>query len=271
MRRWLGKGWDMTVRHKYVGVLLFLYRLLWGFFLFRLVDSVVTPVLARYPDLHPNADAIPLFLIEAEFRLLRTDLLDPLLWLLAGLLLFRMIVSPLINAGLYYSFRHSEEEKSGTRMLAGIRQAWKPVVLLYWLENALALLPAVWLLPMAKDRFFSAGSPGSWIRELLPYAAGWLIWGFVVHVLFQCLQFGAVSREGFGKALMQALSRAMPLLAVSLAMAGIGAAASAAVSSVSLLWSGFIAVALHQAFHFVRTLLSLWTAASQFAVWRGNE
>ncbi|MBW5448682.1 hypothetical protein GE107_21795 [Cohnella sp. CFH 77786] len=269
MKKMLGRGWDMTVRHKYVGILLFLYRFLWGFFLFRLVDSVVTPVLARYPDLHPNADAVPLFFIEAEFRLLRTDLLDPLLWLLAGLLLFRMVITPLINAGLYFSFHHTEEEKgSGTRVLAGIRHAWKPVVLLYWLENALVLLPAVWVLPLARERFYSLGSPDRWLLDLLPYAAAWLVWGFAVHLLLRCLQFGAASREGIGKGFKQAWDRALPLLAVSLAMAGIGLAASAAVSSVTVIWSGFIAVVLHQAFHFIRSLLSLWTAASQFAVWR---
>jgi hypothetical protein len=266
VREWLGKGWDMTVRHRYVWVLLFLYRLMWGFFLFRLVDSVVTPILRRYPDLHPNADAIPLFLIEAEFRLFRTNLVDDLLWMFAGLLLVRMVLTPLLNAGVYYSFHHSSGEE-GTQVLSGIRKAWKPVTLLYWLENALALLPAVWLLPLAKTRFLSVGSAAHWLQNLLPYAAGWLVWGFVLHLLFQSMQFGAVSREGIGKGALRALVRAMPLVAVSLSMIGIGLAASAAVSAVSLVWSGFAAVVLHQAFHFVRSMLSLWTAASQYAVW----
>lgn len=270
MKEWLGKGWNMTIRHKYVGVILLLYRLMWGFFLFRLVDSVVSPVLARYPDLHPNANAIPLFLIEAEFRVLRTDLLDSLLWLLAGLLLIRMVVTPLIDAGLYYSFHHAREG-DGTRVLAGVRQAWKPVVLLYAAENALILLPSVWLFPMSKERFISAGSAEHWMQEMLPYAAGWLVWGFAVHLLFRCMQFGAAGRQGALKGMSRAFTRAVPLLAVSLVVAGIGAAASAAVSLVSVLWPGFAAVVVHQAFHFVRALLALWTAASQHAVWSDAE
>ncbi|WP_276357868.1 hypothetical protein [Cohnella caldifontis] len=271
MKAWLGKGWDMTVRHKYVGLLLFLYRLLWGFFLFRLVDSVVTPILARYPDLHPNANAIPIFLIEAEFRLLRTDLMDSLLWLLAGLLILRMIISPVIDAGLFYSFHHAGEGGGGTRMLAGIRSSWKPVVLLYAAENALILLPALRLIPMAKERFLASGSAGDWLQDLLPYAAGWLVWGFAVHLAFRCMQFGAVSRLGVLRGMSRALGRAVPLLAVSLAMAGIGFAASAAVSAFTVVWSGFAAVVIHQSFHFVRSLLALWTAASQFSVWRELE
>ncbi|TJY38971.1 hypothetical protein E5161_19265 [Cohnella pontilimi] len=270
MKKWMGQGWNITVRHKYVWVLLFIYRFLWGFFLFRLVDSVVTPVLLRYPDLHPNADAVPLFLIEAEFRLLRTDLVDDLLWLLTGLLLVRMVLTPLLNAGVYYSFHHTSGE-GGTHVWSGIRNAWKPVTLLYWLENALALLPAVWLLPMAKDRLMSAVSPVHWLQELLLYAVGWLVYGFVLHVLFQSMQFGAVTREGWAKGALRAYFRALPLVTVSLVMIGIGFAASAAVTAVSLVWSGLAAVIVHQAFQFVRALLSLWTAAAQFSVWRETE
>jgi hypothetical protein len=264
----LGKGWDMTVRHKYVGVLLFLYRLLWGFFLFRLFDAAVTPVLARYPDLHPNADAIPMFLIEAEFRLLRPGPPDPLLWMLICLLLARMVVTPVLQAGIYYSFHHAGDTAS-TRFWTGIRKAWKSVVLLYWLKNALILFPALWLLPLAKDRFLQAGSVGHWMQELLPYAGVWLIWGFAVHLLFQFLSFGAASGEGISKSMKLAFSRtAGPLLTVSLALAGMGLAASAAVSAATLLWPGLAAVLIHQSYQLVRSLLSLWTAASQYAVWK---
>lgn len=271
MKAWLGKGWNMTVRHKNAGLLLFVYRLLWGFFLFRLVDSVVTPILARYPDLHPNADAIPLFLIEAEFRLMRTDLMDSLLWLLAGLLFLRMIVTPVIDAGLYYSFHHAAEGGGGTRMLAGIRTAWKPVALLYAAENALILLPSFRLIPLAKERFLASGSASHWIQDMLPYAAGWMVWGIAVHLAFRCMQFGAVSKTGVLRGMSRALRHAAPLLAVSLTLAGIGIAASAAVSAFTVVWSGFAAVVVHQAFHFVCSLLALWTAASQYAVWRERE
>jgi len=271
MKVWMSRGWDMTMRHKYVGVLIFIYRLTWGFFLFRFVDSVVTPILARYPDLGPSKDAAALFIIEAEFRLVRTDLLDPLLWLLGGMLAIRMIVTPLLNAGLFYSFHHmhsAREDKSGTRVLAGIRQSWRPIVLLYGIENALILLPAVWLLPEAKLHFYTAGSAADWLQTMLPYAAAWLVWGFAVHLLFQCMQFAAVSRESIAKGAARALTRAWPLLAISLILAGIGLAASAALSVVTVVWSGLLAVVLHQIFHLVRSLLDVWTAASQFTVWR---
>ncbi|MFC5529056.1 hypothetical protein [Cohnella yongneupensis] len=267
MRARLKKGWDMTVRHKYVLVLLFLYRLLWGFFLYRFVDSVVTPILARYPSDHPNEDAAKLFLVEAQFRILKTDLLNETLLLLGALLLVRMILTPLLNAGVYYSFHHAEDG-AGTQVLSGMRRAWKPVTALYWLENGLSALPALWLLPLARDRFYSDDSVSDWMQGLLPYAVLWLAWGFLLHLLFQFMQFGAVSKEGVLKGGGHALRKGLPLIAVTLVMVGIGIAVSLAASAVALLWSGFLAVALHQAFHFVRSLLTLWTSASQYHVWR---
>lgn len=255
------------MRHKYVLVLLFLYRLLWGFFLYRFVDAIVTPILARYPSDHPNADAAKMFLVEAQFRLLKTDLVNDTLLMLGALLLARMILTPLLNAGVYYSFHHAEEGE-GTRVLAGMKQAWKPVTALYWLENALTALPAFWLVPLARDRFYSEGSLTDWMQGLAPYAIGWIAWGFLLHLLFQFLQFGAVSREGILKSGWHALRKGVPLISVTLAMIGVGIAVAAAASAVTLLWSGFLAVALHQAFHFVRSLVTLWTSAAQYHVWR---
>lgn len=266
MRGLIKKGWDMAVRHKYVLVLLFLYRLLWGFFLYRFVDSVITPILSRYPDQHPSSDAAQLFLIEAQFRLLKTNLVNEVLWMLGGLLLLRMVLTPLLNAGVYYSFHHAVEGE-GTRVLFGMRRVWKPVTLLYWLENGLLLLPAIWLLPLFSALFFSESTLTAWGQGLLPYAAIWMVWGFALHLLFQFMQFGAVSQEGILKGLGLALRQALPLLSVTLIMLGLGLVVSAAAWAVSLLWSGFIAVMLHQAFHFTRSLLTLWTVASQYQVW----
>lgn len=270
MRQRLKMGWDMTVRHKYVLVLLFLYRLLWGFFLYRFIDSVVTPILARYPDQHPNSDAAHLFLIEAQFRLLKTDLINEVLWMLGGLLLLRMVLTPLFNAGVYFSFYHAVEGE-GTRVLSGMKQVWKPVTLLYWIENGLVLLPAIWLLPLAKDLFFSESSLTAWLQGLLPYAAAWMVFGFIIHLLFQFMQFGAASQEGIFKGLGLALRRVLPLLGISFILLGVGLAVFATAWAISFFWSGFLAVALHQAFHFVRSLLKLWTSASQYQVWSATE
>src|SRR5690606_1664972 len=111
-------------------------------------------------------------------------------------------------------------------------------------------------------------SAGQWLLTMLPYAAAWLAWGLIVHLLFLCMQFGAASQTGIASSVKQALVRSWPLIAVSLIMVAIGLAASALLSVVTVVWSGLLAVVFHQAFHFSRALLAIWTAASQYAAWR---
>jgi hypothetical protein len=257
----------MTLRHKYALIVLFLYRLLWGFFLYRFIDSIVSPVLARYPNDHPNQNAIHMFFIEAQFRLFKTDLSYEALALLAGMFLIRMIATPLINAGLFYSFRHSEET-NGTKVLAGIRKSWKGVTALYWIENALIILPLVWLVPQVYSAYLKASSTGSLLLELLPYLLGWVVWSLAVHLLSQFMQFSSAGEDPILRGLLRACQRALPLLLVTLSLFGISLLASLVFTTTSLLWTGFAAIALHQAFQLIRSLLSLWMTASQYEVWR---
>ncbi|RUS47260.1 hypothetical protein [Cohnella sp. AR92] len=269
MRNYLLQGWTMTLKHKYVLIVLFLYRLLWGFFLYRFIDSIVSPVLARYPNDLPNPEAVRLFFIEAQFRLFKTDLSYGALAMLAGMFLIRMIVTPLINAGLFYSFCHSEDSQ-GTKVMAGMRRSWRGVTLLYWIETLLTIVPLVWLVPKLYSSYLKAMTAGAWLQELLPYALVWIVWSFAIHLLFQFMQFSSAADGSILNGLLQACRRALPLLAVSLILVGLGLLASLLLTSTTLLWTGFAAIVLHQAFQLVRSLLSLWTAASQYEVWRSE-
>lgn len=124
MKQHLLQGWKLSTRHFSIVILLFLYQLLWGFFLYRCVNSIVMPLLKRYPDTMPSDSAVKLFLMEAQFRLVKTDLIEPYLWMLGALFLSRMLMTPFIHAGLLYSIHHTRDER-GTHFLRGIRQAWK--------------------------------------------------------------------------------------------------------------------------------------------------
>jgi len=286
MRTYLATGWRAAVRHRYVIVLLFLYQLLWGFAIYRMAEGVIRPLLLRYPGVTRDSAALERFLYEAQFRLLKTDLAQPYLWGLLLLLLLRMAVSPLINAGLYYSLRRSggngtgasggdssDREGGGTLFLEGIRKVWKPVMLLYWLEALLALAPALRLVPRSAEALVTGLHNGSWPGpEFLPYAAGWLIWCFAVHLVFFGLQLGIAGGDGLGTSLPTSLRRLLPMAGVAVVMGLIGAGLGAVSSAVSLVWAGLFALILHQGFHFVRVFVKVWCAgAVQAAFLHGKE
>lgn len=265
------QGWATTKRHKYVLVALFLYRLLWGFFLYRLIDSIVVRTLERFPDRHPLGDAArQVFAIETQFRLLKTDMADKTLLLLGGMLLLRMLITPILNAGLYYSFG-CDGEGGGTQVLHGIRKAWRKVSLLYLVEKLVALLPACWIVPFARHAYMNEPSIRDWLVQILPYAAGWALWMLLVHLPFLFMQFSAAGGGSPWQGAAQALRRLLPLLAVTLLLPLLSWLGSAAVSAASLLWTGLAMIVLHQSFHFVRTLLSLWTIACQHRLWQREE
>ncbi|WP_127533252.1 hypothetical protein [Paenibacillus kobensis] len=263
MKQHLKAGWTLTVRHLYVIVVLFVYQLLWGFFLYRLVDGIIAPLLRRYPDAGMPASAVRLYLYEAEFQLTKTDLIQPYLWTFIGLLGLRMLLSPLLNAGLFHSLHHASTGE-GTRFLHGIRRAWLPVTALYWIESLLAIAPGYWLLPRAFSTFIGGDSISGIVHELLPAACGWLAWGIVLHLLFLSMQFGAASGEGAFNGLWRSIRRFLPYLGVSLIMWFAAGAAGLLLSSASLLWAGFLAILVHQAYRFVKTMLKVWTIASQY-------
>ncbi|MBW7459046.1 hypothetical protein K0U00_33850, partial [Paenibacillus sepulcri] len=58
---------------------------------------------------------------------------------------------------------------------------------------------------------------------------------------------------------------------ISLLMWAIGMALSLTMASASMLWAGLIALILHQSYHLVRTVMKVWTVASQYEVWHSKQ
>ncbi|ASS67823.1 MULTISPECIES: hypothetical protein [unclassified Paenibacillus] len=273
MSTYLKQGWRLTVKHLAVAVALFLYRLLWGFFLYRYVDSIIGPLLRRYPGANePSQGADALFWAEAQFRLMKTDLAQPVLWTLAALLLSRMIVTPLINAGLFYSIHHTAAgHEGGTLFLQGMRKAWKPVLLLYWAETLLAAAPLWWLGSRARDVVKNGSSLQEIAVSILPWAAAWLLWIGVLHLLSLSLQFGAVSRLKVSASLSAACRRLLPMAGLSLILLLFSGIIGAGFSAAAMAWAGLAALVIQQAYHLVRTLLDLWLLTSQYACWEDSR
>ncbi|MEK3884085.1 hypothetical protein [Paenibacillus sp. PL2-23] len=258
-------GWRLTFKHMNMILILFLYQLLWGFLVYRAIDDIVAPLLRRFPADAPTEQAVQSFLAEAQFQLFKTDLIQPYLWLLGGLFLARMLLTPLFNAGLFYSIHHQHSRsEGGTRVLEGIRKAWKPVMLLYWISCALMLAPAWWLAPSWMDALLHLGATPSLLTEIVPGAGLWLLWITIIHLLFLSMQFGAVSGEGVLPALWQSVRRFFSYAAISLMMWGITALLGLAVSSMSMVWAGLFALIVHQGYPLIQTLLRVWTIATQY-------
>ncbi len=270
MKAHIKSGWRRTVRHFPVISILFLYQLLWGFFIVRAVESVIVPLLLRYPDVLASDGAVQLFLIEAQFQVMKTGLLEPYLWMLGGLFGMRMLLTPLINAGLFHSLHHAADG-GGTRFFAGIRAAWKPVSAIYAAELVLLFAPLIWLVPLVNRALAESATWAALGWSVIPYALGWLLWCAVIRLLSLGLQFGAVSGERFPGSVLLAARSFLPAAGVTAAMWGIGALVGFASSAVSMVWAGLFALILHQAHHFIRTWMKVWTYAALLETWQSKR
>ena len=270
MKTYVKSGWSRTVQHFPVIAMLFLYQLLWGFFLFRAVEGVLVPLLKRYPDPLAAQGAVQLFLIEAQFQVMKTDVLVPYLWALGGLFAVRMLLTPVINAGLFYSLQHATPE-SGTKFFAGVRAAWGKVAAVYAAELLLMFAPLVWLVPLVARALAASDSWPALGLAVVPALACWLLGCLLIRLLSLGMQFGAAAGEPLLPSLRVTLRSLLPGAAAALAVWGIGLLVGLASSAASIFLAGLFALILHQAHHFFRTWFKVWMYASQVAAWQSKR
>lgn len=114
MKRSITRGWYSMKEQFYILILLFIYRLLWGYFLYRFVRSALIPLLLRYPDTHAGGSGVGrlLYYIEGQTALGTDPGVLRWLWLLLALSALRLLCSPFIRAGLLHELH---QERKGER------------------------------------------------------------------------------------------------------------------------------------------------------------
>lgn len=246
---------------------LFVYELLWGFFMYRYIQSIVSPLMHRFPGAELPSSATHLFLAEGQFRLIKTDLLAPYLWTLAGLLALRMLVTPLLNAAVYFSL-HRTDLNAGYRFFKGMKSLAGSYSLYYVILIALSAAPLPWIFGKAHDLFDKHYLSEKLLTGLLPYAAGYLVYLFLLHLLFMYVQFGKAAGIRLLPTLLCWAGNLHRAVAVALLL-GLGMLLLTAVAlTVSYIWAGLTALIIYQLFPLVRIFVRLWSISSQYQLWR---
>ncbi|RKN85733.1 hypothetical protein [Paenibacillus ginsengarvi] len=265
----LKNGFKTTASQTFVLLVLWMYHFAWGFVLLLYVKSIVDPLLHRFPGEHLATSASHLFMAEAQFRLMKTDISYAPLWLLLGFAGARMLLTPLLNAGVYYSL-HNPHMNSGYRFFQGIRRLGRPFLGYYAAQTILTLAPLYWLYPIVYGALGKHGDYLSLGLALLPWVAGYALYGFLLRLVFMYIQLGKTSEQSLGQSL-GLLLRKLPLIAAAavtlLALSGI---VTAAALSASLIWAGISAILLQQLFHIVSMMFKLWGIATQYHVYAGD-
>jgi hypothetical protein len=260
MYSYIKGGWSAAWKQPFLVLVLFAYRLGWGIALYKIVQSIVVPLLHRFPDIHANGGQTELFLAESQFQLLKTDFIDSYLWLFLGLLLTRMIITPMLNAGIYYSLSQTHLN-SGYRFFKGIRELGGIFLLLYLLQMALTLAPLYFLFPKWGN-ILLGGEYNSTLLVLIPLITGYLVYGYILHLVFMYLQFGKAWSRPWRESLRIALRSILSIVGISILFMLGSALIATIATSVLWIWASLWTLILYQAYRLVHTFVHLWVITS---------
>lgn len=265
MLQCIQQGWRTTLRQTPLVLLLFIYQLVWGFFLYKFIQSVVVPLLYRFPGKELPGEATHLYFAEGQFQVMKTDLIHSYLWMLLALFAARMVITPLINAGLYYSIHHEKFHISS--FISGIKQMSKPFLFIYWMQMIVTFLPMYWLIPKAKEIYLSHSAYPSILLELAPYILGFLIYSSFVGLWSMYIQFGKTTGVHFFRSWIVSLRHCLPVFGISLLIFCFAGFIALLTITSSMVWAGFFVVILHQAYPLLRTLFKIWEISAQYHLW----
>ncbi|WP_019535710.1 hypothetical protein [Paenibacillus ginsengihumi] len=259
-------GWSSAWRQPFAVFTLFAYNLVWGVVIYKLVQSIVVPLLHRYPGKQLSQEAVQLFWIEGQFQLMKTDLAAPYIGWGLTLVLLRMALSPVLNAGIYYSLQHPELN-AGYRFVQGVRKLSWPYLGLYALQTLLALAPLYWLIPRAASQFAKQTSYIGLGLDLLPEAAGYAIYLFLLQLCFSLLMIGKAAERTLLYTLIFALRHLGTAALLTLFVALAAGLLSAAVTASAFIWAGFAALIGFQAYRLIHMFCKIWAISTQYALW----
>lgn len=266
MKPYVIAGFHAARRQPFAIGALFLFHFFWSMWLYRFVEDRVIAVMRRFPPPEFSGERVELFLNESALLLFKTDLAAPTLWALAAFAAVRLLVLPLLHAGVYESLHR--QGPRGTVFIAGIRKHGGVFALLALLRAALTVLPLYWVLPYGWARLLDADSFTALAVSVLPLLVGLTLYGGLIKLLFMYAQFGRTAETGMLGSLWLALRRLLPVSAIALTVYAAALLAGTLVFSAAVFWAGFAALLLHLAYPLLKMLLKVWDIAAQHQFWR---
>jgi hypothetical protein len=252
----------MTKQH-FVLLVLWIYQFTWGLLLLLFIKSIVVPLLHRYPGQHMSQSAVQLFLAEGQFQLMKTDISHSYLWTLLVLVLVKMALTPIINAGIFYSI-HNNRLNSGYRFFKGVKELGGTFTLYYIIQVCLTAAPCYWLYPILQKALTSQPSYEALVIAVMPWVIGLLVYGYMIHLSFLYLMLGRTTQASVSESIgvfLRHLPMILVLAGLLLLLSGV---LTTLTMSASLLWAGLSALILHQVFHVLKMLFKLWAISTQY-------
>lgn len=271
---YIRNGWSLVKNQFPSVIILFLYQLLWGLFLYRIVDHALTALLLRYPDPPPNQITRVLFLLEGQLGLLHNREFRLFMALFLGMVLLRFLLTPFIRAGILYGLQPGESNQTPLTFFQGIRAFWKPVSIFYLLETVLVAAPLCLIAPKilgVLPQIMHSGWNASTMLPVVLYVLGWICYAWLVRQIILFAQFGYLFKTGLWSSLALCIRTLVSGILISLLLSSFIFITWALLGTVSWVWTGLLALILQQTYPFFRSLFKIWSVTSQFRLWESKS
>jgi hypothetical protein len=181
-----------------------------------------------------------------------------------------MLVTPLLNAGIYYSLAHPELN-AGYRFVKGIRELSLRFFLAYIVQISLTLTPLIWLLPKAQTAWSTHSSYNSAVMAILPWLIAYLFYNYLLRLCFIYIQFTQVSRVSLLSSFSILLRYGGLILLTGVLLLIISGLLTGTVMTAAYIWTGFVALLIYQLYPFCNMFLQIWSISAQFQLWSSKN
>lgn len=262
----LKEGFHLARRQTFSVVFLFIVQLVWGVSFFRFAGKQIVAVMERFPPAEFGGERVNLFINESMLLIERTDLAKPALWGLLVYVAVRLLLTPMLHAGIYNSL-HDAHGPRGTTFIHGLRHFGGSFTWLYWLRLLLTAIPLYPAVPSVLRSWQTAHSFGDLAAGVLPWVIGIAIYGSILKLLFLYIQLALIADAGLFGSLLLACRKLVPICGVALSVFGIASALALLVFAASFYWAGFVAIVLYLGYPLVQIWLRIWAVAAQYRFW----
>ena len=253
------------IKHFYIVTFLLLYQMLCGYFLYKVVHSIIVPTLFRLPHSNETHISRLLFWVENYIGFLQDKQTQGYVWILCGLILLKMLVSPFIQAGVLHCLHCTEQKPGPVLFLRGMRNKWICLCLVQLFRLALLILPVYWMIPRLyllltymQNQFF----------YIALYVLTWLIYSCVVHYILLYAQFGIVYKYSIFSSVYICFKFAIRVTALIFILGSVHFLLFCSFYGVSLVWGGVFGLITHQCYHLIRLVMQVWKVCSHFTLYQ---
>ncbi|MDQ0196405.1 hypothetical protein [Paenibacillus wynnii] len=272
MRVSITRGFHSMKEQFYILILLFIYRLLWGYFMYGFVRDAIVPILMRYPNQQAGGSGMSrlLYYIEGQFSLSSDPGVQRWLWMLLAITILKMLLSPFIRAGLIHELHQESKGTRGLFFFPGMKLYGLPVLIFSLVEWLLALLPLYWLAPRIYKLLLSSFLDYSLLLKIIPFLLVWLIYIFIIRLCLLYMQFGYTGGTGMFYSLILCLRHIIPAVTTA-AILGAGSFLVLLLCGLTgILCPGLPALLIRQISPLPSTFFKMWGLAAQYHLWQSK-